>query len=346
MKDPGSFGGFFLFACHMGKYAKMNGQIEKYFREEELKESEKLALLESIASDPEGKKLYIIYKNISGLLSLSDKLDDRKESFRGYERFLDRLRRRKMYRLARQFLRVAAACALLVTVTYWLTLRSVDKPVTAETINTLYVPAGQRVKVTLQDGTDVWLNAKTTLSYPAVFGDSERRVQVEGEAFFDIAEDSKRPFIVSACNVNMKALGTRFNVYNYPGESSVRASLIEGKLKVYLPHAEENAVILNANEEVTVEGERMEKKMIVYADYFLWKDGIYSFHNELLGDLLKKLELYYDVKIVVEDPSISKWEYTGKFRQREGIDEIIRMIRKIHRFKVEKDEENNIFTLK
>ncbi|MDR1382087.1 MAG: DUF4974 domain-containing protein [Tannerella sp.] len=323
----------------------MDEQIEKYFGKE-LTVPERRSLLQSITSDPERKKLYIKYKNISGLLSVSDKLDDREESRRGYGRFLGRLKRRKMYRLAGRYMCAAAVCALLVTVTYRLTLRSLDKPAAAEMTNTLYVPAGQRVKVTLQDGTDVWLNAKTTLSYPTVFGDGERHVRVEGEAFFDIAEDAERPFTVSARNIKMKALGTGFNVYSYPNEPFVRVSLIEGKLNVYRTDAEAEAIMLNAGEEITAEGERMTRKAIAHADYFFWKDGIYSFHNEMLGDMLKKLELYYDVKIVVEDPSISRWEYTGKFRQREGIDEIIRMIRKIHRFKVEKDEENNIFTLK
>ena len=82
-----------------------------------------------------------------------------------------------------------------------------------------------------------------------------------------------------------------------------------------------------------------------HADYFLWRDGIYSFINEPLIDILKKLELYYDVKIIVKDQSIYNWEYTGKFRQRDGIDEILRMIQRIHKFKISKDEESNIFTL-
>jgi ferric-dicitrate binding protein FerR (iron transport regulator) len=322
----------------------MDEQIEKYFGKE-LSEPERLALLESIASDSKKKALYIKYKNISGLLSVLDELDGRQDGRRGYERFRRRLRRRTAYRLAGRCLSVAAACVLLVTVTYRLTLRSVDRPAAAETTHTLYVPAGQRVKITLQDGTDVWLNAKTTLSYPTVFDDAERRVRVEGEAFFDIAPDTERPFIVSAHNVDMKALGTKFNIYSYPNEPFVRASLTEGKLEVYRSQAKIETVILSAGEEITVEGGRMTKRMIAHADYFLWKDGIYSFHNELLADMLKKLELYYDVKIIVEDPSIYKWEYTGKFRQRDGIDEIVRMIRKIHQFKVKKDEENNIITL-
>lgn len=89
----------------------------------------------------------------------------------------------------------------------------------------------------------------------------------------------------------------------------------------------------------------MKVDKIPYNDYFLWTDGIYSFDNEPLGNILRRMELYYDVKIVVEDPSISNWKYRGKFRQRDGIDEILRMIQRIHKFKIEKDEENNTIIL-
>ena len=75
-------------------------------------------------------------------------------------------------------------------------------------------------------------------------------------------------------------------------------------------------------------------------DYWGYETG-----TNILNFILKKLELYYDVKIEVKDPSIFKWEYTGKFRQRDGIDEILRMIQKIHKFKIQKDEESNIITL-
>jgi ferric-dicitrate binding protein FerR (iron transport regulator) len=314
----------------------MDNQFEKYFEES--------GISGSIAD--ERKKQYFRYKTLQGLFAFSDKAADREESALGYRRFLRRLRRRKICRIAGQSACAAAACALLALATYRLTILSVDKPSAGETVNTLYVPAGQRVKVTLQDGTAIWLNAKTTLFYPTVFGRKERRVKVEGEAFFEIADEEKRPFIVSVRDVDLSAPGTKFNVYNYLNEPSVRVSLISGKLNVCRLHGMDQAVVLNANEEVTVDSERMTKQMIAHPDYFLWKDGIYSFHNERLGDMLKKLERYYDVEIVAEDPSIAHRKYTGKFRQREGIDEIIRMIQKIHRFKVNKDEENNVFTLK
>jgi ferric-dicitrate binding protein FerR (iron transport regulator) len=81
------------------------------------------------------------------------------------------------------------------------------------------------------------------------------------------------------------------------------------------------------------------------ADYFLWKDGIYTFDNEKLIDIIKKLELYYDVTIKIEDPEIFDVRYTGKFRQRDGIEEILRIIQKIQKFNIHKDRENNIITL-
>jgi len=81
------------------------------------------------------------------------------------------------------------------------------------------------------------------------------------------------------------------------------------------------------------------------SDYFLWKDGIYSFENERLLDIIEKLQLYYDVKIIVKDPEIFNVRYTGKFRQRDGIDEILRIIQKIQKFNVQKDTENNIITI-
>ncbi|MCC8170680.1 MAG: DUF4974 domain-containing protein [Parabacteroides sp.] len=143
----------------------------------------------------------------------------------------------------------------------------------------------------------------------------------------------------------MKVLGTKFNVYSYPGQETIRTSLLEGRLKVYFPRAESEGITLKPHEQVSVTGTRMKVGTIPHADYFLWKDGIYSFVNEPLIDILKKLELYYDVKIMVKDPSIYTWEYTGKFRQRDGIDQILHTIQRIHKFKIVKDEENHIFTL-
>lgn len=323
----------------------MNEQITKYFQGE-LNTAERLQLLREVEADDELKKQFIEYKNMHALLALSDQMDNKEENVQGYILFNKIIRTKKIRKIILHATSYAAVITLLVLSTYWLTTSHYNSQQSLANIeNTLYVPAGQRVRLTLQDGTEVWLNSQTKLSYPTFFSGEERRVTVEGEAFFDVAKNPEKPFIVSSRGVEMKVLGTKFNVYSYPGKESIQTSLLEGGLKVYFPNAESNGITLKPNEQVTINGTQMKVSTLPHADYFLWRDGIFSFINEPLINILKKLELYYDVKIIVEDPTIYSWEYTGKFRQQDGIDQILHMIQRIHKFKISKDEENNIFTL-
>lgn len=320
----------------------MEEQIKKYF-EGELNTTEKLKFLKQVNSDLELKKRFIEYKNTYALFALSDCADNKKENKRAYMHFLQTTRKQKLYRIVLRTIGYAAAILLLVISTYMVTMNHVYS--TMASTNTMYVPAGQRVKLTLQDGTSVWLNARTTLTYPIVFAGNERRVEIDGEAFFEVTKNTEKPFIVSSRGVDMKVLGTKFNVYSYHEEECIETSLLEGSLHVYFSNTKSNGVILKPNEQVIIKGNRMNVNKITHPDYFLWKDGIYSFDNELLIDILKKLELYYNIKIIVEDPSIFRWAYTGKFRQQDGIDEILHVINKIHKFSIKKDKENNTITL-
>jgi len=322
----------------------MKDQIKKYF-EEELTSKERIELLKEIENDREMKDEFIHYKNKYALINLADHVVNIDESRTFYKNLVKNIRNKKVYHRFLTFTKYAAAIALLIFSTYWLTVHNYSRKITTGTMNTLYVPAGQHVRLTLQDGTNVWLNAQSVLNYPALFMGDERRVNIEGEAFFEVAKDEKKPFIVSSKGVDMKVLGTSFNVRSYPQEDYMQTSLLEGRLKIYFPDAESNGIILEPNKQVTIKDQNMLISTISHPDYFLWKDGIYSFENELLIDILKKLEIYYDVKIIVKDPSVFQWEYTGKIRQRDGIDEILRMIQKIHKFTIEKDEDNNVITL-
>lgn len=323
----------------------MNEQIIKYFQGE-LNTTEKLLLLREVEANSELKEQFIEYKNMRALLALSDQVDNKDANKRGYTRFNKLIATKRIRKIILHTVSYAAAVTLLILSTYWLTSNYFDIQNSMTKVeNTLYVPAGQRVKLTLQDGTEVWLNSQTKLTYPTLFSENERRVTIEGEAFFSVAKNPQKPFIVSSQGLEMKVLGTKFNVYSYPGEEKIQTSLLEGKLKVYFSDSESSGIILKPEEQVTIKEGQMKITHLPHSDYFLWRDGIYSFQNEPLIDILKKLELYYDVKIIVKDQSIYKWEYTGKFRQRDGIDNILRMIQKIHKFNIEKDEENNIITL-
>lgn len=321
----------------------MDEQILKYLQGE-LDAAERLNLLRQLNTDSELKKQFIEHKNTYALLHLCDLVDDKDVNKYGYLKFSRLIRAKRIRTFFFYATGYAAAIALLVLSTYIITVTHLKQTV-AEVENTLYVPAGQRMKLTLSDGTDVWLNSQTKLTYPGIFSGKERRVRVEGEAFFEVARNPEKPFIVSSKGVEMKVLGTKFNVYSYPEEEGIETSLLEGSLKVYYPETETQAITLRPQERVTVKREKMEVDILRHTDYFLWKEGIYSFKNEPLIHILKKLELYFDVRIIVKDPSISGWEYTGKFRQRDGIDEILRMIQKIHKFHITKEEDKNILIL-
>lgn len=322
----------------------MDERIQKYF-EEELSTAERLNLLRQVEADDDLKKQFVDYKNMHALLAFSDQADNREAGKESFRRFNQMIKGTNIRRMLVRMTSYAAVFTLLIAATWWVTASHFSNTSSVVATNTLFIPAGQRVKITLPDGTGVWLNSKTTLTYPTAFSGKERRVSVEGEAFFEVAKNPEQPFIVQSKGVEMKVLGTKFNVQGYAGEAELRTSLIEGSLQVYLPESDQKGIILKPNEQVTVKDRSMQVAVISHADYFLWTDGIYSFDNERLGDILHRLELYYDVKIIVADPSISEWKYRGKFRQRDGIDEILRMIQRIHKFKIRKDEENNIIKL-
>lgn len=325
----------------------MDERIEKYFNEE-LSSTERVQFLHEVDSNETLKKQFVEYQNLYALLNLSPQIENRKIGKLKYDRFVHQKQNRILRNLWLGRISYAAAILILVVSSSLLTLwytQNEEVVFVANEMNTLYTPAGQRACLVLQDGTEVWLNAKSKLVYPAQFTGEERRVKVEGEAFFNVAKDSVKPFIVSAMDVDMKVLGTQFNVYCYPDVGYVETSLLEGSVRVFFSGKEKEGILLKPDQQVTAANGKMVVKPIRLNEHFLWRDGVYAFENEPLIDILKKLELYYDVKIVVEDTTMFNETYTGKFRQRDSLDDIFKILQQIRSFKFCKDTENNIITL-
>lgn len=325
----------------------MDEQVRRYFQGM-LDDSERLELLRRMDTDPRLKSEFIGQQNIEALSLLSKQEQDEQEAARKYSQLIrsmkdDHLRQRRGFAF---YARYAAAAALLIGSTAVITrYLSNDKMPAEEVVSSFYVPSGQRAQLVLPDGTQVWLNGRSTLTYPTSFGSKERRVNLTGEAFFEVTNDVGKPFIVSANHVEMKVLGTKFNVYNHPEADYVETALLEGCVEVSNTCSHMQRVILKPNESVTVSEGKMQVKPLSSPDHFLWKEGIYCFENETLLDIIARLERYYDVKIKVKDPELLTIGYSGKFRQHDGIDEILRMIGKIHRFTVTKDLETNTITV-
>jgi len=207
-------------------------------------------------------------------------------------------------------------------------------------MQTLHVPAGQRAEITLQDGTKVWLNAKTTLTFPSQFSGNNREVKLDGEGFFDVTHNKAKSFIVNTRKFNVKVLGTKFNLIAYSGNEDFKTSLLEGSVEV-MQQGRTNGIMLKPNEQAFLENDRMIISSIKNMDYFLWREGIISFDDASFTELINRLELYFDLTIEVKKTQILNYRYTGKFRMKDGVEHILQVLQLINRFEYRIDEKLN-----
>lgn len=162
--------------------------------------------------------------------------------------------------------------------------------------NTLYVPRGGEYRLRLADGTGVWLNADTRLKFPERFG-KVREIYMEGEAYFEVAKDSVRPFIVHVGNSTVEVLGTHFNVYAYEGEP-MATTLVEGRVRVGNDSLQ---VVLSPGQQAIVSSGDIDVRVVDAERYVSWAQGKYIFQNMSLKNILLQLERWYDVEFCYED---------------------------------------------
>lgn len=211
--------------------------------------------------------------------------------------------------------------------------------------NSIFVPPGQRVEITLVDGTKVWLNAKTHFTFPEKFTDKSRNVYLDGEAYFDVAENAEVPFIVKTNNYSIKVLGTEFNVVAYKYAEIFNTSLIEGSVEIF-SEDQKHLCILSPNQMAySTNSNELITSSIQDHNFLLWKEGIIYFDNETVENIIKKLELYFDVKIKVDKKSLLSHNYSGKFRVNDGVEQVLKVLQLKHNFKYIRDDANNTITI-
>jgi ferric-dicitrate binding protein FerR (iron transport regulator) len=205
------------------------------------------------------------------------------------------------------------------------------------------VPAGQRVMMTLTDGTEVWLSPHSVLQIPDKFSKNERMVKLDGEGYFSVAKDAKRPFVVHTRQYNVKALGTRFNVFAYTKSVRFEADLLEGKIEVYPQSSPDNAQTLSPGEKVILKAnQRLVKSVSLFNNEEYLKNGIFRFNNKRFGEILEYLALWYDVKFEVKDSAKKDLLISGKFRQSDEVKVILKAVQGVHKFKFKEINEKNI----
>jgi transmembrane sensor len=218
------------------------------------------------------------------------------------------------------FLRYAAVITIGLAVSFFLGRKfggtgDVDK---AALMTVIEAPPGARTSVTLPDSSKVWLNANSRISFNASYGADNRRVVMEGEAFFDVVK-SEVPFFIETPMYNISVLGTAFNVKAYADDMESSTTLVRGSLKVTRGNEE---VTLKPNEKVVVlktphagaQTLALEKNVDA-ALATAWKEGWLSVQSESLLELAKKIERLYDVKISFQDRELESYRYSGRIRQ-------------------------------
>ena len=161
------------------------------------------------------------------------------------------------------------------------------------------IPRKGFYKVVLPDGSKVWLNSESSISYPGSFGSKERRVVVTGETYFEVAKDPAHPFIVSVNNVDVKALGTAFNIKAYSNEDVLKVTLIEGAVKVTGKTREE---VLAPNQQLQVNAEQWQlRKMDETGHVTSWVKNEFRFTDETIEEIARELERWYDVQIEIKE---------------------------------------------
>lgn len=240
-----------------------------------------------------------------------------------------------------EFLKVAA----VILITFLGTKAFFDWKEDPVKMQTVIVPAGQRAELLLADGTKVWLNSRSKLKFPDRFQKDARNVELDGEGYFEVTHKEEAPFTVHTSRYDVKVLGTEFNVKAYNSKNQFETSLLKGCVEV--SNMNKSQVLrLRPDEQVISDGRQLIRSAISDKNYFRWKEGLLCLDDESISSLIEKLELYYDVDILVQKPSLMKYHYSGKFRISDGVEHVLKVLQLKHKFTYTKDEEQNLIIIK
>lgn len=236
----------------------------------------------------------------------------------------------------RRWMSVAAGIFIVLGIVFFVAYRAKFTPQQQAVVYfEKTVPYGKKIQIGLPDGTQVWVNSGSKLKYPSSFTGSKRELYLEGEAYFDVAHDEKRPFIIHTGKVFTQVLGTAFNVKAY-GSNKVSVTVARGKVSVALKS--KVLSVLTPNECLSynqVSGDS--KKYTVNASRLRWMNGDLIFDNITLGEAAQVLERWYNVKIAFTDPTTKDNHFTASFLKHENIDQVLNVISELSRFKYERN---------
>ncbi|MFZ4724428.1 MAG: FecR family protein [Paludibacter sp.] len=242
----------------------------------------------------------------------------------------------------RKFIQIAASVAIIFVLgsIYFLKLLSPSGS-SKDEFYSITVPYGAKSKVTLSDSTKVWLNSGTTIKYCFIAKDKVRKLELNGEAYFEVAKMKGVPFIVETDRLDVKVLGTKFNVISYSDDGNINVTLLEGSIALKMDNDNNNEVRLKPNTSATYNKltNKLELKDVDGSLSTQWSEGIIIFDNEKLEQIARRLERAYNVKIELTNASLSDSHFYGVFSKNQSIKDvfdIITLSNKLH-YKIKGD---------
>lgn len=248
----------------------------------------------------------------------------------------------------------AVIMALVVACGGWFILKNETAKENAPTFSEIKTPKGARSKVTLPDGSNVWLNAGSKLTYSKDFGKEIREVELNGEGYFDVVKMKSKPFIIHTSNMNIKVLGTVFNVKAYPEDKQSETSLLSGSIVVTIKNRLDSKIVLSPNEKLIVEnetivtGEKIQSTKEAALPSFSiqalkagsangiieeaqWVYNKLVFNDESLKEVALKMQRWYNVSIEIKEESLAQKRFTGNF-EKETINQALSALKMITYF--------------
>lgn len=314
----------------------MENLLIKYIKGEvNLKEREKI--LRWIDEDPSHLQTYYSLRKLYTLSLWGVSRNEFEEDINSSRRLFNIFNRHYIYELVK----IAAVLLIGILGTYsYLQNNDINS-----TVQSVSIPKGQRAEMTLADGTRVWLNSGSKLQFPDHFQGESRRVELDGEGYFIVAKNESVPFIVRTKLCDVKVLGTEFNVKAYDSGDVFETSLLTGSVEVKNRETEK-IIRMDPNEIIYHDQGKFKKRLIENKDYFRWKEGLFCFDDETIGEIIGKLELFYDVRIIMKRSDLYNDRFTGKFRINDGIEHALRVLKLRHKFNFYRNQDDkNLITI-
>ncbi|MEG0807015.1 MAG: FecR domain-containing protein [Alistipes sp.] len=247
--------------------------------------------------------------------------------------------------LATYALRIAAVVALVLVGGY--VARQSTYNSISNQINRVQVPYGQRINITLADGSRVWLNAGAKLEYPVVFKKNARKVILSGEALFEVQHDSECPFYVETFATTIQVLGTKFNVNADEANDRFSTTLLQGEVLVTnLLNPRQDKIKMKPNDVVNLANGQLYVETMKDAESLCWTQGLVNISGLSFNELMSKFEQVFDVKILVtRKTSPALGAISGKIRVNDGIENALHILQYAADFTYERNVETNVVTI-